>query len=103
MNPILWEWCRAIVIVPLYFTALCGCFCTLARGDSLDVFAVHSAYLECGFEGYISCSITIQGNFYSSGITRGGGGANTYASTRDGDCWCSVVIRTTEHIPSAGV
>ena len=103
MNPILWEWCRTIVIVPLDFTALCRRFCTLACSDSLDIFTIHSAYLECGFEGYIPCSITIQGNFYGSGIARGGGGANTYASASDSDCWCSVVIRTTEHIPSAGV
>ena len=103
MNPILWEWCRTIVIVPLDFTALCRRFCTLARGDSLDVFTIHTAYLECSFEGYISRGVAVECYFYSSGIAGSSSCTNADASASDGYCWCSVVIRTTEHIPSAGV
>ena len=51
VNPVLREGGGAVVVIPLYLTALGGGLGTLAHGDGLVVFAIHAAYLQRCLEG----------------------------------------------------
>ena len=103
MNPVLRESGGAVVVVPFYLAALgCG-LGTLAYGNDLVVFTIHTACLECGFEGYVACGVAVQGYLDGSGVAGGGGGAGGDACAGDGDGRCTVIIGATEQVPSAGV